>query len=211
MGTTERRRREKDRRRAEILDAAERVFFARGYAGTTVEQIAEAAQLSKGTIYLYFDSKEALYTGIVMRGVGILAGLFREAYASRVTGIEKVRAIGEAYLRFFREHEDYFDALLRYEARQTEAFHDDDPLRVLIDAIRTGIEDGTLRDDLDPEATAVLLWGQTTGVFQIAFRKCEAIGEEYGIGCDRILEYYFRQTWRMLSSGREPAGDEGGV
>lgn len=52
---------EKEARRGEILAAAKKVFARKGYHGTTIAEIAKAARLSYGSIYWYFDSKDALF------------------------------------------------------------------------------------------------------------------------------------------------------
>ncbi len=73
------------RRRAEarpddILDAAEACFLEEGYAGATVERIARGAGISKGAVYLYFESKEAMLVALIRRSVAKLA----EAAAARL-------------------------------------------------------------------------------------------------------------------------------
>ncbi len=57
-----------------------------------------------------------------------------------------------------------------------------DPMIILIDALKIGIEDGTVRRDIDPVKMAIVLWGQTTGVVQNKYRKCKAITEAFDIG-----------------------------
>jgi hypothetical protein len=64
MGVAERKEREKQQRRNDIIDAAEKLFFAKGHDNTTVDDIAKEAELSKGTVYLYFSSKEDLMFGV---------------------------------------------------------------------------------------------------------------------------------------------------
>jgi TetR/AcrR family transcriptional regulator len=54
MGIVERKEREKEHRKEEILDAAQKVFFERGLVTATMDEIAETAELSKGTLYLYY-------------------------------------------------------------------------------------------------------------------------------------------------------------
>jgi AcrR family transcriptional regulator len=58
MGIEERKEREKMMRRRAILDAAKKVFVAKGFAGATMENIAEEAEFSPATIYLYFKNKD---------------------------------------------------------------------------------------------------------------------------------------------------------
>jgi len=63
----ERREREREIRRTHILDAAQRVFYAQGFELATMDQVAEEAQLGKGTLYNYFRTKEDLLTGVTER------------------------------------------------------------------------------------------------------------------------------------------------
>lgn len=200
MGIEERREREKERRRNEIIDAAEKIFFSRGYKEATVDEIAEEAELSKGTVYIYFNSKDDLYHAIIMRGVGILSSMFRKALLIEGSGIEKVRAIGEAYLSFFREYPDYFNSLIYLEGHSTKKFPPENPLVYVIEAVREGIEDDSIRRELHPVKTSILLWGQMTGVLQIAYKKSEAFEGEYAISADEILACHMEQTLRMLKS-----------
>ena len=62
--------RRKDARPAEILDAALAVFAQKGFAATKLDDIAAKAGITKGTIYLYFDSKQALFEALARQSVG---------------------------------------------------------------------------------------------------------------------------------------------
>ncbi len=66
-------RRRSEARRDEVLDAALELFTERGFADTRVEDIADKAGISKGTVYLYFDSKEALMKGLIDRAISPIA------------------------------------------------------------------------------------------------------------------------------------------
>lgn len=68
--------RRKQARPAEILDAALTVFAEKGYAGTRMDEIARRAGVTKGTIYLYFESKETVFKTLVRESIGAtLAGV----------------------------------------------------------------------------------------------------------------------------------------
>ena len=67
MGILERKEREKERRRQQIIVAAKRVFLQKGLNKTTMEDIAKEAELSPGTLYLYFKNKEELYASLSLR------------------------------------------------------------------------------------------------------------------------------------------------
>ncbi len=67
MGIKERKQREREMRRQQIMVAAKRVFTQKGYEKSTMEDIAREAELSPGTLYLYFKSKDELYASLCLR------------------------------------------------------------------------------------------------------------------------------------------------
>jgi len=72
MGIAERRQREKKLREEQIREAAIKVFHKKGFNGATIEDIANEAELSVGTIYLYFKNKEELYASLNHRTIELL-------------------------------------------------------------------------------------------------------------------------------------------
>lgn len=67
MGIQERKERERERRRQQIMVAAKRVFSIKGFNKATMEDIAKEAELSPGTLYLYFKNKDELYASLSLR------------------------------------------------------------------------------------------------------------------------------------------------
>lgn len=181
MGITERKEREKEQRRNDIIDAAEKVFFSRGLDNATMDEIAEEAELSKGTIYLYFKSKEELLFAIDLRAMKILMSLFRESISKGNSTIDNLLEIGRAYVRFSREYEHYFKILLHFEGSGNfnlshELFaqmcsQEEDPMNFLISMLGKGIDDGTVRSDIPPVILAHCLWSQTTGILKLTKTK----------------------------------------
>ena len=75
--------RRKQARPAEILDAALKVFAEKGYAGARMDDIARRAGVTKGTIYLYFENKEAVFKSLVRESIGTtLAARHRPRFAT---------------------------------------------------------------------------------------------------------------------------------
>jgi AcrR family transcriptional regulator len=212
MGITERREREKEQRKNDIIDAAERVFFKKGQENATMDDVAEEAELSKGTLYLYFKNKEDLYLAIHLRGNRILYSLFKNAVKDMKTGIEKTRSIGAAYVEFFRKYPDYFKAMLYYESHNID-FEDENSvaneclnegkatLELLIESIVIGIKDGSIRADIDPIKTAINLWGQTTGVLQVASLKEKIVlMKNFEITAQDVINYCFDLIYHSLKA-----------
>ncbi len=111
MSVTSRREREKLQRRQDILDAAREVFWQRGYVRTTMPQIAEAAELAPGTLYLYFESKTALYVELLMEGYDELLQRVREQVAEGGTPRRQAEGMIDAFFGFARDCPEYFDII----------------------------------------------------------------------------------------------------
>jgi AcrR family transcriptional regulator len=94
MGIPERKQKEKERRRQQILVAAKRVFSDKGFTKATIEEIAKGAELSSGTLYLYFRNKEELWVSLSLRVLQYL--LMRlEHIDDGLEPTEKLRALKE--------------------------------------------------------------------------------------------------------------------
>ncbi len=94
-------------KRKAILEAARSVFARKGYADTAVEDITEQAGIAKGTLYLYFPSKDAIYLAALLEDARRLDGLAREAMAAATSWEGKVRAYVETKLDYCRQHQDF--------------------------------------------------------------------------------------------------------
>jgi AcrR family transcriptional regulator len=93
MGIQERKKRERERRRQQIIVAAKRVFSKKGFSRTTMEDIANEAELSPGTLYLYFKNKDELYASLSLRILQYL--LIRLEHLNNETQLnEKERILG---------------------------------------------------------------------------------------------------------------------
>ncbi|MCU0563601.1 MAG: TetR/AcrR family transcriptional regulator [Desulfobacterales bacterium] len=97
MGIQERKEREKERRRQQIMVAAKRVFSEKGFNKATMEDIAQEAELSPGTLYLYFKNKEELYASLSLRILQYLLLRIEHVNAMKASGPdEKLTALMDA-------------------------------------------------------------------------------------------------------------------
>lgn len=174
MGIKERRKREKEHRRREILKAAKTLFFEQGFFGTSMNEIAKAAELSKGTLYLYFKNKEELYISLQIEGMEILNTAFTEAVENKTGWEEKLRAIGWAYYQFSRDHQQFFHINFQFQHGEITRSTSDDLFEKCFEAVvgnlnflSLPLEDGMVAGQIkkdDPMAVAVVLWGSLTGI-----------------------------------------------
>lgn len=209
MGITERKEREKQQRRNDIIDAAEKIIFEKGLADATMDEIAEAAELSKGTLYLYFDTKEELYKAIFLRGQRKLYDMFEAVAQEDQSGLEKTYAIGKAYQKFTEDHPEYFNAIMHYQIQEL-AFESQEELVtfmkeksnnsifMLVEAIEQGKRDGSIRNDIEAKKMAVLLWGMSNGIHQITKWKRLMLKELMGIETEELTDYFFNYMERIL-------------
>ena len=107
MSAAKRRELEKERRRTDILNTAEQLFFSKGFENVSLNDIAKELQLGRSTLYLYFENKEELFFAIVLRGALILHKLIKEEVKDADTAIEKLAAFRKAYYFFASEYPDH--------------------------------------------------------------------------------------------------------
>ena len=96
MGIRERKERERERRRQQIIVAAKRVFSDKGFNKATMEDIAQEAELSPGTLYHYFKNKEELYASLSLRILQYLKIRMEHVNAENLDPEKKLEALMEA-------------------------------------------------------------------------------------------------------------------
>ena len=158
-----RRERERDRRRNEIIDAAGRVFGERGYSETTMDAIAAEAELSKGTLYLYFENKESLFLANTSRMAREVLGAFEAILEDgALLGIDCFRQMLAAQSRIIHGHPEKFRALVSFLASNNQLAVDtpsaiehrevvDRVVGCMVSALERGIADGSVRADVAPD------------------------------------------------------------
>ena len=99
-------------RRAEILSAAIKVFGQKGFQATRAEDIAVAAGIAKGTLYLYFDSKESIYTAALARALEALQVEIEHRSSQANSFAERLAAVIHIRLEFWLEHKAIYRLLL---------------------------------------------------------------------------------------------------
>jgi AcrR family transcriptional regulator len=156
-------------RRAGILKAARKVFARRGFEGATMDEVAEACSIAKGTLYLYFKSKRQIYMGVFKEDLQLLRETSGRAIDAAKTPGEKIRAFITSRLAFCDSHNNSFRiynsdisaALMRPHPTQKEVkeFYFEQA-GVLEKLIEEGIRAGELRD-VPPRATAFAIYDMT--------------------------------------------------
>ncbi len=181
-----RQQRRKLRTSAAILDAAEALFLERGYLGTTVEQIAEGADVALGSLYGHFAGKEGVYAALVDRAVLLVERFVDEGWESGSGPVGRLLGLSEGYLRFAVEHPGLF-RFFRFPppggptggpavaAAERVARRVADEIERMSGAISEGLSSGLapgvderaaleVDPNVDPRAVAIFLWASWDGI-----------------------------------------------
>ena len=109
-----RRQKEKNVRRSIILKAARKLFFEKGFKSVTVESIAQKAELSKGAIYLYFKSKDEMYTQILLDDIGKVHKQFNVLLTNGGSASDILYRLADIYIDIFLKDRELFRILMTF-------------------------------------------------------------------------------------------------
>ena len=204
---------EREQRRTYILDTAEELFFARSFTSVTMEEIAKKVGLNKATIYLYFEDKDSLFFAIVLRKIRLLQKIYDDCTAQKINGREKSHKIGAAFFDFARANPDYFrllcttgPGLFRNKENplaQTIRELLGKELCLVRDVLKEGIEDGSVRNDLDPLEMAVYISVTSTSIVCLS-PDWRNVLEQGGITYDQFVADYLRFMSKSIDARPYP-------
>jgi len=202
LGISERRERERKKRRNEIIDAAERVVFSEGFEHATMDAVAQEAELSKATIYLYFKSKEDLYFAIFMRGQERLFNMVDDALQRLRSTQKKLEAFLKTVVDFQKKYPDYFNAFYYFLTHRIEVSEDSEDrkkneemdriyLGKWMDLIKRGKEEGLIRHNLRAVDSVLLIWMQLVGFLKIYSIIQPELEQQFNVSRESMLKQYF--------------------
>lgn len=183
MAKLTRKERERIRREEYIVDAAEEVIATKGFDSATMDEIAEKAEVGKGTLYLHFNSKTAIYLAISVRGGKILNHQMSQVLSRDMSGLEMIEEMGHTYLKFIKENPQYYRAFNFFENALSEnklmesKLVDEceksglEAMTYVVRALQIGMQDGTIKDTFEPKELGIIFWGASRGVIQVATMK----------------------------------------
>ncbi len=151
-----------DLRREEILTAAIKVFGKKGFAATSVGDVADAAKIAKGTVYLYFESKEEIYATAVRLAIERLQA-HSEEQVQPATGVrERLTVAISVRMEFWHEQINLYRLLLTVGREPQHRRQTHELLRAghayFVGILKEGVESGEIARtvDLDTIAWAIL-------------------------------------------------------
>ncbi len=181
--------------RETIVQEATRLFAEQGYNPTSIRQVCAAAECTKPSLYYYFASKEDLYIDTVNREMETVLTLLHETVTAPGPVRRRLMDSLQRFVQYARENPHSMGLLHRAEMEQEQGRPDVDVagarklhLKLIADLVRQGVEQGEIRDDVDPRDCAVALAGTVSFQFQLCF----LCGEPWPVGqLERTLDLLF--------------------
>jgi AcrR family transcriptional regulator len=176
VGIIERKEREKEQRRKDIVDAAEIIFYEKGFEVATMQDIADRCELSKGTLYLYFTNKNELCLAIFSRSLEILYKIFQKSLDPQQDLRAQINLLTEKFLDFVQSYPAHYRAMLSFRQHGWQCSQDNEFIiscqaqhqqigRLITEIFLAAKERGELASDQNCQQLAALIWSQKTGMF----------------------------------------------
>jgi AcrR family transcriptional regulator len=199
LGLEERRRRERDNRRNAILKAARKLFFEKGFKTVTVESIARKAELSKGSIYLYFNSKEEIYTQILLNDIDKFHDHFTDLLQNSPSASEALGRFAGIYVDLFLSDRELFRILMAFMLHTADMNLPEDlnshiikttnrNISIIEEIFRYGIRRGEFPSTMNLRLHRNAIWGLLNGIISLHLftgnesKRIEAIESTLEVG-----------------------------
>ena len=180
MGIPDRKQREKEERRSQILRKAKELILDRGVDSLSMQEIADGVELSKAALYLYFPGKEAILSAILEEAALAFMAFAQARTTPGSSGIEAIHSLWKGFLDFYGDSEDIFvltgiqRALSPGYPVQGFAGEGGRPLESLASFIAAylerGMADGTIMAGMDPKKSADIVVMIATSIIDQAAR-----------------------------------------
>ncbi|HNY49503.1 MAG TPA: helix-turn-helix domain-containing protein [Smithella sp.] len=170
--------REKENRRNTILKAARKLFFERGFKSVTVDNIAEKADVSKGSIYLCFESKEEIYTQILIADNIALYERIKNFSAIEASSAQLLQEFARIYVDYFLNDKELFRILMTF-MMQTGQMHltaqqgtelirsTNQNINIISQIIQKGIDSGEFSPVDNIRLMQNAIWGMLNGIISL--------------------------------------------
>jgi AcrR family transcriptional regulator len=214
--TKHRREREKEQRRLDIIEAAEKLFLSQGFENTTMEQIANQAEYSKGTLYNYYSSKDDLYIAIGSKAYELILKYTKEFTEKEKAGMEQLMAVGYAYYEFTKEHPNYasifHDIALKIpdiaskpksklSEIEKEYLNLSNTYRdIFVKILNEAIQNKAIRADKNPFMIGYVLSTLTRGLVEDLLQSKHVVKKRLNLAPDDVIDFAFE----IIGEGLKP-------
>jgi len=179
LSSQERREKERENRRSAILKAARKLFFDRGFKSVTVDNIAAKAEVSKGSVYLYFKSKEEIYTQILINdNIAAFEDLKNKFSAKEAPAAELLLEYADNYINYFLDDNELFRILMTFmlhaddmiltDEQNSQLFQTtNDNIHFVSEILQKGVDSGEFLPTINIRQAQNAIWGLLNGVISL--------------------------------------------
>ena len=172
------RKKGKENRKNAILKAARRLFFDRGFKTVTVDNIAAKAEVSKGSIYLCFESKEEIYAQILISDNIELYERIKNFSRTEASAAQLLLEFARIYVDYFLNNNELFRILMTFmmqtsqmnlvEKQRDELIRSTNQnIKIISEIIQKGIDSGEFSPISDIRQTQNGIWGMLNGIISL--------------------------------------------
>jgi TetR/AcrR family transcriptional regulator len=207
-----------EHRRKTVLEAAEKLFLSKGYDNTTMQDVADEAGYSKGTLYNAFETnelKDALYLAIATKAYELFLNLLKKRMEKVEPGIQQVKGVGLSYYNFIKKYPAYanifhdvaqkvpnldkknkkdLDEIEKAYLQKSEEFGE-----YFVMILGKAIQSKQIRSDKPPLLIGFMLSNLTNGMMKELMQHKNDI-ERYGIDQDELVKF----TFDIIAEGLKP-------
>jgi len=190
-----RKSRDKELRREAILDAAEDIFYKKGYEKTSMDHVAEQSGYAKGTLYLYYKNKEALYLALALRVKRRSEETICERAHEGENGYEKLRLLREAFFAYFRDRPRQYRTLQHSNQmtsrllKKSSELREDRIFRTALEFFEEGREDGSISREIEPVPYLLAASAMEWGLLSFWHDRGEMLRKETGLDAAELVAY----------------------
>jgi TetR/AcrR family transcriptional regulator len=196
MSTKDRKQLEKENRRQAILDASEKIMSEKGIQGLNMDLVAHETMLAKGTIYLYFKSKEDILAALTLKSRLLLLGEMQKVVEKQTLPIEQIKEIIFTNFSFYKNQSLYYDLVSLYEVNNqlietTELQNSSNEItEFVVNIIKSAQNDGSINPEVNPYHFTATMWGMTIGVLHLIKVRGKNLNEHQNISEQDLLNCY---------------------
>jgi len=206
VGLQERRIKEKDNRKRLILKSARTLFFKKGFNRVTVDEIAKISELGKGSIYLYFNSKEEIYAQILLNDIDSFYQLVSGLCGKNKPVFALLSEFSRRYIDFFLNEGELFRILMTFmlhpnQMNLSKELNDQileanaHSIDIIGKILEKGIQSGELAPKINIRQNQNAIWGMLNGIVSLfLFFGAKEKRKE------RRFIQRFNQHWRYSST-----------
>lgn len=202
-----------EHRKSIILESAESLFLKKGYDETTMQDVADEAGYSKGTVYNYFNSKDELYLQSGIKAYELIIEITNEHIEREDPGMKQVIAIGRAFYDFTKKHPNYasifHDIAMKLPDIETKEHKSDIEMKYLessmaygklfIDVLSKAMKKNALRRDKNPYLIGFVISQVTRSIVSEILEHPNSL-KKFKIKADEVVDF----TFELLAEGLKP-------